>query len=149
MTRVKGQSPKDAHVLALMGGVLEHFRDLVAQEDWGRPLRTSHFRLLGQVPAEGITVTDLAERLGVTKQGCGQLVTGMVEMGLVVDGKDPRDGRVRLVTLTPEGRRTRQRFEQRVAEAERAWADAVGPRRYATFRAVLHELAGSVGGPQG
>ncbi|KRE53909.1 MarR family winged helix-turn-helix transcriptional regulator [Phycicoccus sp. Soil748] len=141
MTRVKGQDGADAHVLELMGGVLGHFRALVAHEDWGHPLRSSHLRVLGQVPDEGIAITDLSERLGMTKQGCGQLVTGMVELGLVGDGKDPRDGRVRLVTLTPQGRRTLERFEQRVAETERAWAGAVGPRRYATFRAVLRELA--------
>lgn len=146
MTSVKGQPP---HVLALMGGILGHFRGLVAQEDWGRALRASHFRVLAQVPVDGITITELAQRLGMTKQGCGQFVTGMVEMGLLADAKDPQDGRVRLVTPTAEGLRTHERFERRVAEVEADWAQSVGPRRYATFRAVLAELSGPAGGPRG
>lgn len=140
MTRVKGAVGPDAHVLALTGLVLEHFRDLVAEEDWGG-LRSSHFRVLGHVPGEGVTITELADRLGMTKQGCGQFVTGMVELGLVETGQDPGDRRVRLVTLTEQGRRMNERFERRVAEVEQEWAQRVGPRRYATFRAVLAELA--------
>jgi len=128
-----------------MDGVLKHFRDLVAHEDWGAPLRSSHFRVLSQVPPEGITITELADRLGMTKQGCGQFVTGMVELGLVANGADPGDRRVRLVTLTPSGRSTRERFERRVAAVEQEWSEKVGPRRYATFRAVLAEVAADAG----
>ncbi len=143
MTAVKEDSAHP-HVLALMGGVMGHFRAIVAHEDWGG-LRSSHFRVLGHVPREGITITELAERLGMTKQGCGQFVTGMVDLGLVSTTTDPADRRVRVVTLTTEGRRTNGRFERRVARVEREWAEVVGPRRYATFRAVLAELTAAGG----
>jgi len=144
MTSVKDDSVGEPHVLQLLDPVLQHFRDLVAGEDW-RGLRASHFRMMSAVPARGITITELADRLGMTKQGCGQFATGMVELGLLSSAADPADGRARVVSLTPAGHRTIRRFEQRVAEVERDWAAAVGPRRYATFRAVLAELP-KVGG---
>ena len=46
-----------------------------------RDSRPSHHRVIGRVPPEGITVTDLAERVGMTKQGIGQFVTQLTESG--------------------------------------------------------------------
>lgn len=108
-------------------------------------MRASHFRVLGHVPEGGITITELAERLGMTKQGCGQLVAGMVDLGLLRTTQDPDDGRVRVVTLTAAGRRMNERFERRVAQVEQERSDAVGSRRYATCRAVLAQLPGTDG----
>ena len=139
MSSVKGVSGADRHILGLVGSVIEHFRDIVAAEDWGG-LRASHFRVLGHIPQEGITITDLAQRLSMTKQGCGQFVTSMVELGLLDTAADPSDRRARVVSVTPAGQRVNERFERRVALVEQEWAQAVGPRRYATFRAVLGEL---------
>ena len=85
------------------------------------------FRALDQQP---LTVSDLATRLGVTKQAAGQIVTDMEERGLVSRRPDPDDGRARLLDLTPEGRRAlrrarsfHRRFEARLAKE--LGADAV------------------------
>lgn len=139
MTLVKDEPVGESHVLALLDPLLHHFRHLIASEGWGG-LRASHFRMMGAVPPQGISITELADRLGMTKQGCGQFATGMVELGLLRSDPDPADRRTRVVRLTAAGRRTIRRFERRVAEVEREWAGVVGPRRYATFRAVLSEL---------
>jgi DNA-binding MarR family transcriptional regulator len=144
MSLVKDEAADDPHVLALLDAVMGRFRRIVATEEWGG-LRASHFRVLGHVPGGGITITDLAERLGMTKQGCGQFVSGMVDLGLLRTSQDPDDGRARVVTLTSAGRRMNERFERRVALVEQEWADAVGSRRYATFRAVLAQLPGTDG----
>src|SRR3954452_123182 len=77
---------------ALMGELMRQIRDTFATEDW-EGLRQSHFRLMSQVPREGISVTDLAVRIGMTKQGCGQFVQQLTGTGHLEIGADPRDGR--------------------------------------------------------
>jgi DNA-binding MarR family transcriptional regulator len=149
MTSVKGDSSAraavsaDAHVLELMGQVMQRFRDTLAAEDWGG-LRGSHFRLLSSVPREGIRITDLAERLGMTKQASGQFVTFLVGTGHLAVRSDPDDGRVRVVVRTALGDSTIKAFNARVARMERAWAKGVGSERYADFREVLHHLGQTV-----
>ena len=51
------------------------------------------------------------------------------------------DRRTRLVTRTPLGDRTLERFGDVMDALESRWRVEVGGRRYGTFRAVLAELA--------
>ncbi|MFP4194073.1 MAG: MarR family winged helix-turn-helix transcriptional regulator [Desulfosalsimonas sp.] len=53
-----------------------------------------------------LTVKGIAERLEVAKSRVTKIVNGMNEKGLIERATDPADGRVRLLRLTPEGRRT-------------------------------------------
>ena len=55
------------HAAAQMGRLMRHLSSTFAREDWNG-LRQSHFRLMSSIPVAGITITDLADRLGMTKQ---------------------------------------------------------------------------------
>jgi DNA-binding MarR family transcriptional regulator len=77
----------------------------------------------------------------MTKQGCGQFVTYLVETGHLTTEDDPSDGRVRLVRRTPLGRQVLEAVRQRNLRIEHDWAHVVGPDRYRVFRGVLEELA--------
>ena len=140
MTSVKGFPAEELHAPLLMGLLFREVRDVYAAEDWGG-LRPSHFRVISSVPPEGISVTDLGERVGMTKQGCGQFVSSLVESGHLKVQQDPADRRVRLVRRTPKGRRLIARVTARTLDLEAAWAAQVGERRYRTFRKVLEEIA--------
>jgi DNA-binding MarR family transcriptional regulator len=59
------------------------------------------FRALDEGP---LTVSVLAGRLGVSKQGAAQIVADMEGRGLVRRRPDPTDGRARLLELTDRGR---------------------------------------------
>lgn len=130
----------EVHVPLLAGRLLDQVRTTMAAEDWGG-LRQSHFRLLSCVPAEGVSVTDLAQTLGMTKQACGQFVTRLESSGHLGTTTDPGDRRVRLVVRTTAGDRTVGAVTERIRRIERAWARRVGEQRYAAFRVVLEELA--------
>ena len=106
----------------------------------GLGLRPSHLRLLSLTPAGGMRVTDLAARVGMTKQALGELVTALQGAGLVEVTVDRRDRRVRLVRPTPAGQELQQVVESAIAGVERRWAAQVGPERWATFREVLAEI---------
>jgi DNA-binding MarR family transcriptional regulator len=140
MTSVKGRGGDDPHVAVLLGKVLLEIRAAFAGEDWGG-LRQSHFRLLSQVPPSGISVTDLAVLLGMTKQAVGQFVTFLVESGHLEVRDSPADRRVRLVVRTRLGDDTNRAVTARIRRIERQWARRVGPERYAAFRDVLETLA--------
>lgn len=103
-------------------------------------LRFSHLRVMSAVPPEGANVTTLAEAVGMTKQGCGQFVTRLSASGHLRTAPDPGDRRVRLVLRTAAGERVMADVQAAVAAVETRLASEVGPRRYATFRAVLEEV---------
>jgi|SRR6478609_8529957 DNA-binding MarR family transcriptional regulator len=141
MSSVKRVFPSEERQVALLMGLL--FRQVsstFAAEDWDG-LRQSHFRVISSVPPDGISVTDLAERVGMTKQGCGQFVTSLVDSGHLKVEQEPSDRRVRRVRRTTKGERTIAAVTKRVLQIEQDWADRVGERRYRTFRKVLEDLA--------
>ena len=145
MTSVKAQYPREEwHVPLLMGVLFREVSGVFAEEEW-HGLRQSHMRVITSVPAEGISVTDLGERVGMSKQGCGQFVTTLVESGHLRVAADPRDKRVRLVRRTAKGNRTVAAVTSRMLEIEDDWADRVGRQRYRAFRRVLEELAQPAG----
>lgn len=140
MTSVKEFPRDELQAPLLMGLLFREVRLVFSSEDWGG-LRQSHFRVVSSVPKDGISITDLGERVGMTKQGCGQFVTGLVQAGHLEVGKDPADGRVRVVRRTPKGHRLITRLTTRMLEIEEHWSERVGEHRYRTFRSVLEDLA--------
>ncbi|MFE6838433.1 MarR family winged helix-turn-helix transcriptional regulator [Streptomyces sp. NPDC057705] len=63
-----------------------------------RPLHGMAFQAL---KGPGATATELAERLGVTKQAAGQIVDDLEKRGYVRREPHPGGGRRKLVVLTP------------------------------------------------
>lgn len=139
MSSVKGIPPRQEWHAALLMGQL--FRRLGESLGDAPGLRQSQLRVVSSVPDEGISVTDLAERVGMTKQGCGQFVAALAGSGHLTVGADPDDRRVRVVRRTPEGGRAVLAARDRVLGLEDAWAEQVGAERYRVFREVLEEVA--------
>ena len=140
MTLVKRDLPEvEQHIAVLVGSLLDEIRSAFADEDWGG-LRHSHVRLIAFVPAEGISVTELARRVRMTKQGCGQFVTHLVGTGHLEVDADPADARVRVVRRTAAGEQNVRDVTARMGCIEGEWRTAVGDQRYAVFRSVLEDL---------
>ena len=66
-------------------------------------LRAAHTNLFPHIDMEGTRLTDLAKRVGISKQAVGQLVDELEEMGAVERVPDPRDGRAKLIRFGSEG----------------------------------------------
>lgn len=131
----------ERHVLQALGQVMEESRQLILRDGEGR-LRPSQLRVIGSVPADrGITIAELAERVGMTKQGIGQFVTQLTQDGYLATDSDPGDRRVRVVRRTPLGDEAIRHLALMLRGLEHEWAERVGTRRYRQFRAVLDEIA--------
>jgi DNA-binding MarR family transcriptional regulator len=147
MTAVKDDLPD--HVLALLGHVMDGFRrDLHAtiQGEEGRQavlrgLRSSQLRLLSMTPADGMRVTDLAERVGMTKQALGEFANDLEARGLLETVRDPADKRVRILRPTPRGRKAVEASQSVIGELEREWRRRLGARKWDQLRTLLSEAA--------
>ena len=126
----------------VLGVLMDEARHLILSHD-DDGLRPSQFRVIGNVPPDGgITVTELAERVGMTKQGTGQFVTQLTDAGYLETDSDPDDRRVRIVRRTRLGHDATRRLAVTLRELENDWAKRVGKRRYREFRSILDEIAG-------
>lgn len=103
-------------------------------------LTLAQARLLQRMDPNGIRVTDLAERAGVTKQTAGALVDQLESTGYVHRVPDPVDARARLVILTDRGLALCRASAAEVASIEQQWRKHLGAKRYHDLRATLADL---------
>lgn len=92
-----------------------------------------------------MTTSALAERLGISKQGAGQIVADLTRRGYVDGRPDPADRRGTLLELTGHGREAlaaardfHRRYEQRLARRH-------GRANVDTVRAMLVAMAPTYG----
>ena len=97
-------------------------------------------RVFQRIAPSGTRLTELAEAAQVTKQTAGFLVDQLEQAGYVKRIADPADGRARLVTLAPRGRKACAVAEHTVAEVEQEWTEHLGERRTEQLRAALAVL---------
>jgi DNA-binding MarR family transcriptional regulator len=103
-------------------------------------LRGSHRRILQMIPPQGVRITDLALIAGMTKQALGEFVDWLEQSGFVRSGRDPADGRVRLVTRTDRGDAAAEAARLAIAAVEREWRKEVGAEAFDTMKQALREL---------
>ena len=66
--------------------------------------RVVHHRVMAHVTHDGIRLTELADKAGVTKQAMSELVADLERLGYLHRTPDPVDGRARLIGFTDKGR---------------------------------------------
>lgn len=109
-------------------------------------LRPSHGNVLEQLEFEdGLRLTDLAARAGITAQSMGELVDELEANRYVERQPDPEDGRAKRIFLTARGRANIRVAARATAEVERELSELLGERRYDVLRDVLIEIVASGG----
>ena len=66
-------------------------------------LRESHTNLFPLLSVEGTRITEMAEKLGVSKQAVAKQIDELETMGMVEKVPDPLDGRAKLVRFKLDG----------------------------------------------
>jgi DNA-binding MarR family transcriptional regulator len=76
----------------------------IAARHAGQRLRRSHTSLFPHIALEGTRITELADRLGITKQAVSKLVDDLEAVGVLTREPDPEDARARRVQFTKRGK---------------------------------------------
>jgi DNA-binding MarR family transcriptional regulator len=105
-------------------------------------LRPAHLRLFPHIDWDGTRITELAERVGTTKQAVGQTVSELEAAGLLARRADPSDQRARLVVFTARGRSALLKGLGVLGDLEALLTEELGPRRIATLKTGLHAITG-------
>jgi DNA-binding MarR family transcriptional regulator len=92
-------------------------------------LRSTHTALLSNMPLAGGTVTETAERAGMTKQAMGRLATELENAGYIRAAGDLADRRAKRLELTEAGQRLMLDSLDVMAKLERRYASLIGGDR--------------------
>lgn len=127
----------------------------VAYQEFVRELHTAHaaagFTDLGRsdgfvfrsLAIRPMTVSELASRLEITKQGAAQIIDDMERRGYVERRPDPADHRAKLVRLSERGQQAFANARQFHQEYERDLASRHGVDAVASLRRMLEVIAGA------
>jgi DNA-binding MarR family transcriptional regulator len=100
-------------------------------------LRPPHSNVFPFVPADGITVSELAALARVRKQSMAEAVDQLERMGYVERRPNPGDRRSRLVFLTERGESVRPVTHATAKRVEQHWAELTSPDELERLRASL------------
>jgi len=89
-------------------------------------LRSTHTTLLSNIDLAGSTVTEAADRAGITKQAMGRLATELEDAGYITVRNDPADARARVLHLTKSGTRLMLDSLQVMTDLQNSYARLIG-----------------------
>jgi DNA-binding MarR family transcriptional regulator len=103
--------------------------------------RPSHGNVMEQLELEdGLRLTDIAARAGITAQSAGELVDDLESKGYLERRPDPFDRRAKRIYLTERGRKSTRIGKRAQAEVENSLAELLGEQRYRLLRGILEEI---------
>jgi DNA-binding MarR family transcriptional regulator len=105
-----------------------------------RDFDAAHMNVFQYPGPQGLRPSELASRLGMSKQALNYLLGELERRGYIERRPDPHDLRSKRVTLTKRGSAAVAVIRDAVAEMEATWARELGPERFALLRQLLLEL---------
>ncbi|NIB44448.1 winged helix-turn-helix transcriptional regulator [Pseudomaricurvus alkylphenolicus] len=103
-------------------------------------LRIVHLGVFRQIDDDGTRLTEIAERIGITKQAMMYLVNECEDMGYLERKSDPTDGRAKIVRFTPKGKKLMKRAKQIIADQEEALEKLIGKNNAKITKAALRKI---------
>jgi DNA-binding MarR family transcriptional regulator len=111
------------------------------------PVRPAHTALFPHLDFDGIRLTDLASRIGVTKQAIGQLVDDLAELGMVERIADPDDKRAKRIRFSRRGYAALMYGLGALREIEEGLGATLGRRRMRELHETLKVVIAALEGP--
>jgi DNA-binding MarR family transcriptional regulator len=125
--------------------VLTEFNNRLADAGYA-DLRPIHGMAFQALKGPGATSTELAERLGVTKQAAGQIVDDLETRGYVRREPHPDGGRRKLVVLTPKAQEHLAIAGRTLHNLERQLGRRLGDPKLTELRTDLARLVRELAG---
>jgi DNA-binding MarR family transcriptional regulator len=103
-------------------------------------LDAAHLNVFQYPGPQGARPSDLAARLRISKQALNYLLGSLERLGYLDRRPDPSDLRSKRLALTSRGTAAINVIRDAVGEIETAWAQRLGPNRFAQLRSLLLDL---------
>jgi DNA-binding MarR family transcriptional regulator len=103
-------------------------------------LDAAHLNVFQYPGPQGARPSELATRLRISKQALNYLLGELERLDYLERRPDLDDLRSKRVALTPRGTSAIGVIREAVGEVETAWAQQLGPKRFAQLRNLLLEL---------
>lgn len=103
-------------------------------------LDAAHLNVFQYPGPQGARPSDLAARLRISKQALNYLLGELERLDYLERRPDPDDLRSKRVALTRRGTSAIDVIREAVGEVETAWAQQLGPKRFAQLRNLLLDL---------
>jgi DNA-binding MarR family transcriptional regulator len=94
----------------------------------------------------GLHASDLADRLGVSRQAVAQAVAALERNRYVTREPNPDDARAQIIELTPRGREALRVMRSNALDVQKRWQQTLGPQRFDELRTTLRMLIDAEGG---
>ncbi len=120
----------------VLGRIMHRWMQVTRQFARQHGLSVGQLLVLRQVQFRGpCTVSDIAQRMGVTNAAASQLLDRLVEHGLIERQANPHDRRSRSIVLTPAGRR----LLDEASRHQQAWLAQLITDLSPDEQALMHE----------
>jgi DNA-binding MarR family transcriptional regulator len=122
------------------------FRGIIDELNWHldglgyEEVRPLHGFALQSIDESGVSITEFARRLGVTKQAGAKTAASMESLGLVRRRTDPGDSRASVITRTPRADDFLVESARFLGAKEAEWRRRLGDQRYDIMIDCLREL---------
>jgi DNA-binding MarR family transcriptional regulator len=100
-------------------------------------INPAHISLFRYPGLDGQRMTDVAQRMQITKQSVHELIGHLERVGYLVREPDPTNRRARLVHLTAAGLKLQEVTRRAARDAEREVATILGEPRFSQMKATL------------
>ena len=138
LSQYKGNLPR--HLIALSRYCQSNVM-LQLQETYHHQALRMSFEPYISMIGEGCRLTELAERLGISKQSCNQTANQMEKAGYIQREPDPLDGRGKVVVLTGQGKILLKDGYKVITTITAEFDRHIGAKKLTTLTKVLLKLA--------
>jgi DNA-binding MarR family transcriptional regulator len=152
MAAVASQDPGAENSHHLIGILLltaqRHMAQRVVEELHLRgyeDLREAHQTIFALLPAAGESLTDLAARVGITKQSAASLVDYLEQGGYLRRRMGPNDRRLRVIERTERGWQVNAVSMAAIAFVQEEWAQLIGEQDMQVVVRCLRTIGHSLG----
>lgn len=119
--------------------VRDRIQDVIRAQGF-TDLNEAHFAVFSYPLPEAVRPSELARRMGMSRQAANHLIRQMEALGYL-ERRSGAGGERRLVYLTERGSKVGDAIFACLQDLEAEWAEEIGPERFADFMAVLRTLA--------
>ena len=129
-----------------MAMVVRQWRAIIDSAITDTGLTQSSWTVLMQLHQLGdnVSVSELAEVQGIELPPLMRTLTQLEKQGYLLRTTSPYDKRIRLLTLTPEGKAILKRLTQVIETYQARVSQNIAPEHIDIFRATLNQFAGNL-----